>query len=49
VDITMLAALVAVTVAAFWRVEPAAAWLFAPYLAWIVYAASLNAWIVLRN
>jgi translocator protein len=49
VDITALAVLVAATTVAFWRIEPAAGWVLVPYLAWIVYAASLNAWIVLRN
>lgn len=49
VDIALLCVLVAATVAAFWRVDTTAAWLLVPYLAWIVFATSLNVWIVLRN
>lgn len=49
VDIVALCVLVAVTVVAFARVDTLAAWLLVPYLAWILYAASLNAWVVLRN
>lgn len=48
-DIVALGVLVGVTVVAFARVDTVAAWLLVPYLAWIVYAASLNVWIVLRN
>lgn len=49
VDIAVLAVLVAATMVVFWRVEPVAGWLLVPYLVWVVFAASLNAWIVLRN
>jgi tryptophan-rich sensory protein len=48
-DIAALLALVAGTLVAFWRVEALAGWLLAPYLAWLLYAASLNLWIVLRT
>jgi tryptophan-rich sensory protein len=49
VDIVALDVLVAVTLLAFWRIEPVAGWLFLPYLGWIVFATSLNAWVVMRN
>ena len=49
VDIVALDVLVAVTLVAFWRIEPVAGWLLLPYLAWIVFATSLNAWVVMRN
>jgi len=49
VDIVVLDVLVAATIVAFWRVDTTAAWLLVPYLAWILFATSLNAWIVLRN
>jgi benzodiazapine receptor len=42
-------ALVTVTAVAFWRIDTTAGWLLVPYLAWIVFAATLNVWIVLRN
>jgi benzodiazapine receptor len=48
-DIVVLVVLVAVTTVAFWRIDAAAGWLLLPYLAWIVFATSLNLWIVLRN
>jgi benzodiazapine receptor len=48
-DIVVLDVLVAVTIVAFSRVDTTAGWLLAPYLAWILYATSLNVWIVLRN
>lgn len=49
VDIVALVALVAATTIAFWRIDATAGWLLVPYLAWIVFATTLNVWIVLRN
>lgn len=49
VDIVALVVLVTVTTVAFWRIDTTAGWLLVPYLAWIVFAATLNVWIVLRN
>lgn len=49
VDIALLAIAIALTIVAFWRVSPTAAWLLLPYLAWVVFAATLNLWVVLRN
>jgi translocator protein len=40
--IALLWVAVALTTAAFWRVEPLAGWLMLPYLAWLSYAAALN-------
>ena len=48
-DIVALDVLVAVTTVAFWRVDPIAGWLLIPYLVWILFATSLNAWVVVRN
>ena len=42
IDIVLLAALVAATAAAFWRIRPLAGALLLPYLAWVLYAAALN-------
>jgi len=41
-DMTLLWAVVAVTMVSFWRVMPLAGALFIPYLAWISFAALLN-------
>jgi len=49
VDIVVLDVLVAITIVAFWRIDAVAGWLLVPYLAWILFASSLNAWIVVRN
>jgi len=49
VDIIALDVLVAVTMVAFWKIDALAGWLLVPYLAWILFATSLNAWIVIRN
>lgn len=49
VDIVALVVLVAITTAAFWRIDATAGWLLVPYLAWIVFATTLNVWIVIRN
>jgi tryptophan-rich sensory protein len=48
-DIVALVVLVALTTIAFWRIDTMAGWLLVPYLAWIVFAATLNLWIVLKN
>jgi translocator protein len=48
-DILALDVLVTWTMIEFWSITAAAGWLLAPYLAWILFATSLNAWIVLRN
>ena len=48
-DIAVLCALVAVTAIAFYRIDPVAGLLLVPYLAWLLFATSLNLWIVLRN
>jgi benzodiazapine receptor len=48
-DIAALDILVVFTMIAFWRIDAAAGWLLAPYLVWILFATSLNTWIVLRN
>jgi tryptophan-rich sensory protein len=49
VDIVALDVLVAATLAAFWRIDRVAGWLLVPYLAWIVFATTLNAWVVMRT
>ena len=49
VDIVALCVLVAVTAVAFHRIDSLAGWLLAPYLAWLLFATSLNVWIVLKN
>lgn len=41
-EVLLLWALIAATMAAFWRVRPAASWLLAPYLAWVTFASALN-------
>jgi tryptophan-rich sensory protein len=45
----VLFGLVLATAVAFARVSRLAGWLLLPYLAWLVFAATLNAWIVVRN
>lgn len=47
--IVALAVVLSVLIAAAYRVDRLAAWLLVPYLAWILYAASLNAGIVVLN
>jgi translocator protein len=42
-EITLLWLAIALTIAAFWRVQRTAAWLLVPYLAWVTFAAALNA------
>ena len=49
VDIVVLVVLVAVTAVAFWRIDATAGWLLVPYLAWLLFATSLNVWVVARN
>jgi tryptophan-rich sensory protein len=48
-DIVVLCILVAVTAIAFHRIDPAAGWLLVPYLGWLLFATSLNVWVVLKN
>lgn len=48
-DLMALWLLVIWTMRAFARVLPLTAWLLAPYLAWVSYAATLNAWVAIRN
>ena len=45
--IAVLLVLIGLTMHAFLRVNRVSAWLFAPYLAWTLYAAYLNAGILL--
>ena len=49
VAILLLWALIAATMAAFWRVRRAAAALLAPYLAWVGFAAALTYAVWQRN
>ena len=49
VDIVLLTVLVAATIVAFARVSRTAAWLLVPYLAWVLFATTLNLWIVAAN
>lgn len=49
VDIVALVVVLAVTLSAFARVNVTAAWLLAPYLAWVLFATTLNLWIVVAN
>jgi tryptophan-rich sensory protein len=49
VEALLLAALVAATAAAFWRVRPLAGALFLPYLAWVTFAAALTYSVWQRN
>ncbi len=42
VDIVLLWACLAATVAAFWRIRPLAGALLVPYLLWVTFAAALN-------
>lgn len=48
-DLAALWLLLLWTMRAFARVLPLTAWLLAPYLAWVTYAATLNAWVAIRN
>jgi tryptophan-rich sensory protein len=49
VIIAIMAIAIAATIVAAWRPHRIAAMLLVPYLAWVLYAASLNAGIVLLN
>lgn len=48
-DLAALWLLLIWTLRAFALVQPLAAGLLVPYLAWVTYAASLNAWVAIRN
>jgi tryptophan-rich sensory protein len=47
-EVVLLLALVAATLAAFWRVRPLAGGLMVPYLAWVAFATALT-WSVWRR
>ncbi len=47
-EVLLLLALVALTLALFWRVRPAAGALLVPYLAWVSFATALT-WSVWRR
>lgn len=47
-EVLVLLALVALTLAAFWRVRPLAGALLVPYLAWVTFATALT-WSVWRR
>lgn len=49
IDILLLAAAIVQTMRPFHTIQPLAAWLLAPYLAWTLFAAYLNAGIVVLN
>jgi benzodiazapine receptor len=48
-EIVVLLVLIALTLAAFWRVKPLAGALLLPYLLWVAYAMALTFAIVRRN
>lgn len=48
VEVLVLLALIAATVAAFWRIRRAAALLLLPYLAWVTFASALT-WSIWRR
>jgi tryptophan-rich sensory protein len=47
--VLLLLALIALTVAAFWRIRRLAALLLLPYLAWVAFAAALTWAVWQRN
>jgi translocator protein len=49
-EICLLWAAIAATLATFWRVSPVAGWLLVPYLLWVSFAAilNLNLWLLNR-
>ena len=47
-DVLVLLALIAATIAAFWRVRPLAAMLLLPYFAWVSFASALT-WSVWQS
>lgn len=49
IEIVVLLILIALTIAAFWRVRPLAGFLLLPYLLWVTYAAALTFALVGRN
>ena len=49
VEVLVLLALIAWTLAAFWRASPPAAWLLAPYLLWVGFASLLTWSVWQRN
>lgn len=48
-DVLLLLALIAATIAAFWRVRPLAGMLLLPYLAWVAFASALTWSVWQRN
>ena len=48
-DIVVLLVCIVAFIVAARATSRAASWLFVPYSAWVMYAASLNLWIWLRN
>lgn len=48
-EVLLLLALIAATVAAFWRIRPAAGLLLLPYLAWVCFASALTWSVWQRN
>jgi tryptophan-rich sensory protein len=48
VEVLLLWALIAATLAAFWRVSRLAGLLLVPYLLWVTFAAALN-WVLWRS
>lgn len=48
-EIMILAALIVLTVAAFWRIRPLAGMLLLPYLAWVGFASVLTCAVWQRN
>lgn len=49
VEIVVLLVVIALTIAAFWRVRPLAGALMLPYLAWVAYATALTFALVRQN
>jgi tryptophan-rich sensory protein len=49
IDVVALAALIALTIIAFWQVRPVAGALLLPYLLWVSYATALTFALVRRN
>jgi translocator protein len=49
IEIVLLLAMIALTLAAFWRVRRAAGLLMVPYLLWVTYATALTFALVRRN
>jgi tryptophan-rich sensory protein len=49
VEIVVLLAAIAITIALFWPVDRLASWLLVPYLAWVAFASVLNGAICWLN